>query len=254
MRILVLSDLHIEFAPFVPSAADIDVVVLAGDIGVGAPAILWAGTAFADKPVICVLGNHEFYRGNIEETWEDMRRAGSSNMYLLENQTVTIDGVRFLGCTLWTDYALFGPATQLDAMARADEGLADHRLITIGAAGSLRRYLPKDALTTHVRSRRWLESELARAHEGPTVVVTHHAPHRGSVASRYQEDMLTPAFASDLGYLMGKADVWLHGHMHDSFDYAVDGTRIVCNPRGYPLRTGEFENPAFSGSLVVTVS
>ena len=29
-----------------------------------------------------------------------------------------------------------------------------------------------------------------------------------------------------------RAQLWIHGHTHDSFDYVVNGTRVVCNPRG----------------------
>jgi calcineurin-like phosphoesterase family protein len=71
--------------------------------------------------------------------------------------------------------------------------------------------------------------------DGKTVVVTHHAPSSQSVHPRYANDLLTPAFASNLENLMDgdRAALWIHGHMHDPFDYEIYGTRVVCSPRGY---------------------
>jgi Icc-related predicted phosphoesterase len=76
---------------------------------------------------------------------------------------------------------------------------------------------------------------LAEPFDGGTVVVTHHAPSSRSVHTRYARDLLSPAFASSLEKLMDgdRALLWVHGHMHDAFDYEIYGTRIVCNPRGY---------------------
>jgi len=251
MRLAIYSDLHLEFAPFEAQAAAADVVILAGDIGVGAEGVRWASKRFPRQPVVYVAGNHEFYRGVVETTWADMRAACAPNVHLLENEAVELGGVRFLGCTLWTDYALFGTYTQLDAMDLAAGSLADHRLIEMTEAGATRTFLPKDALAQHVRSRRWLEAQLAQPFDGPTVVVTHHAPQRGSLAPHYARDLLSAAFVSELDPLLGKAALWIHGHTHTSFDYMISGARIVCNPRGYPLSSRSFENLAFQSDLIL---
>jgi hypothetical protein len=105
----------------------------------------------------------------------------------------------------------------------------------------------------HQASRAWLEARLAQAHAGPTVVITHHLPGAGSVAERYRDDLGNAGFASHLDHLMGKAALWVHGHTHDSFDYAVRGTRVLCNPRGYPVNGGN-ENAAFAPGLVVDLA
>ena len=83
--------------------------------------------------------------------------------------------------------------------------------------------------------------------------MTHHAPHRGSLAARFAADMVSAGFVSDLSHLMGRSALWIHGHTHDSFDYSVDGTLVICNPRGYLLRSGDFENRGFDASLVAEV-
>lgn len=251
MRIRVYSDLHLEFCAFTPPAVEADAIVLAGDIGLGAKGILWAGRAFPETPVIYVVGNHEFYGSSIQATWDDLRRACPPNVYLLENESVVIGDTRFLGCTLWTDYALFGTYTQLGSMDEAAGSMSDHIRISTRDGGSKRSFEPRDALATHVRSRRWLQEELATGQAANTVVVTHHAPHRNSVAAEHTTDLLSAAYASNLDPLMGKAALWIHGHMHKSLDYRVDGTRVVCNPRGYRLSRGEMENRDFDPAFVI---
>jgi Icc-related predicted phosphoesterase len=94
-------------------------------------------------------------------------------------------------------------------------------------------FSPEHALRDHEVSRAWLERELSQDYDGATVVITHHAPHPLSVHPRYAGDPTNAAFASDLTELVQLADVWLHGHVHDSFDYRVAGCRVVANPRGY---------------------
>jgi Icc-related predicted phosphoesterase len=84
-------------------------------------------------------------------------------------------------------------------------------------------------------------------------VVTHHAPHPNSVPAQYQGGALSPAFVSDLGRLMGKACLWVYGHVHDSLDYQVNGTRVVCNPRGYARRGGGMENDKFNPAPALVV-
>jgi Icc-related predicted phosphoesterase len=114
------------------------------------------------------------------------------------------------------------------------------------------RFTPEDAIRLHTASRDWLAAMLAEPFYGQTVVVTHHAPSSQSVHTRYARDLLTPAFASNLENLMegDRAALWVHGHMHESFDYEVYGTRVVCNPRGY---APEALNPDFRPDWVVGI-
>lgn len=89
--------------------------------------------------------------------------------------------------------------------------------------------------------------------------MTHHGPHRNSVHPRYEDDPLNAAFVSDLTNLMSGVDLWVHGHVHDSFDYMVGTCRVVANPRGYARQAGlnaqtardlTYENPNFNWELV----
>lgn len=257
MRLLVLSDLHVEFAPMAALAGaqridqGVDVVVLAGDIHVGVQGLVWARATFPHKPIVYVAGNHELYDGDWDLGLQRMRdKAQALDIHFLENDTVDILGLRFLGCTLWTDFELFGTDQRDAAMAVARRTMVDYRAITKGpsdpSTGLPTALQPMDTWERHQQSRAWLDGALAQAEPRRTVVVSHHYPSFQSTAAIYQKDLGSAAFGSNLEHWMGRAAVWIHGHTHTSFDYRIQGTRVVCNPRGYPLRRqGGFENPRF---------
>ena len=127
MKLHILSDIHLEFAPFEVPETDADVVVLSGDIGKGFQEIELANRC--GKPVVYVAGNHEYYGGAMPKLTEKMRDVAGPNVALLENDEVTIGGVRFLGATLWTDFRLFGEASIDHCMVVAGEQMNDFRLI-----------------------------------------------------------------------------------------------------------------------------
>jgi hypothetical protein len=166
---------------------------------------------------------------------------------VLDRRATVIGGVRFLGATLWTDFALEGtdPISIDRAMAHAQYGMYDYQVIR---RGDDRRFRPADARAIHLEQLRWLESQLADEFVGTTVVVTHHLPHRQSIHPKYKASDLNPGFASDLSKLMGlSVSLWIHGHTHESFDYVINNTRVVCNPRGYaPMDLNEAFDPVFT--------
>ncbi|MEH2483641.1 Icc-related predicted phosphoesterase [Nitrobacteraceae bacterium AZCC 2146] len=255
MRIQIISDLHLDAAVTKPIvlADAIDAVVVAGDTCQGSVQAFEALRRIVpcEVPIIMVMGNHEFYRRAIhDELALAMAKARDFNITLLEEGTAVIGGVRFVGATLWTDYGLFGGSSMDLAIHAARLGMNDHLLIAL-REGPMQRFDPEDAQAMHRQSRAYLAAVLATPFPGPSVVVTHHAPHPGSVHQRYQSDLLSAAFVSDLSEPIRRysPDLWIHGHVHNSFDYRVGRTRIVCNPHGYGR-----ENPAFDPSLVVEVA
>lgn len=246
MKIRILSDIHLGFGPFEPPRMDADVVVLAGDIGLGVRGVEWANEAF-QVPVVYVPGNHEFYLQEIGSALNAMRRAAAEHVHVLSNDSVEICGVRFLGATLWTDFDLYGHARGIEARRLARCVMPDFSCIRLNGGP----FTPEASVALHAASRDWLESALRDGDPERTVVVTHHAPHARSIAPRFQSgpmSVLNPAFASDLDRLMGYSALWVHGHTHDSFDYRVGPMRVVCNPRGY---VDEELNPRFSQNMGV---
>ena len=251
MRIHVLSDLHLGHGDFCPPRIDAEVVVLAGDIGRGAQGVEWANEAFPDTPVVYVPGNHEFYHWEIRAALDAMRKAAASHVHVLDNQCVEIGGVRFLGATLWTDFDLYGPVGGLAARRLARQVMPDFSCVALDG----RRFTPEASMALHAISRNWLEASLLDDGQGkPTVVVTHHVPCGRSIGLRFragQESVLNPAFVSNLEPLLERhKGVWVHGHTHDSLDYSVSGSHVVCNPRGY---CGEELNPLFNPELALDV-
>lgn len=252
MKLHILSDLHLGQGAFVLPATDADVIILAGDIARPPEAVAWASKL--GKPVLYVLGNHEFYGGSIEDTAARFKAlSAGSDVRLLDDESAVIGNVRFLGSTLWTDFMLLGEGQQREvAIADAVRYMRDYSRIKIGEPQAVLQ--PKDTAERFQRHAAWLAGELARPHDGPTVVITHHAPSTGSIHPRFEGSMLNPCFVSRAEHLLGadRARLWIHGHTHDSFDYTVNGTRVVCNPRGYPLE-GVNENAAFDPGFVVVI-
>jgi len=248
LNIYLLSDLHLECAFFMPPINTADVVVLAGDIGVGTQGLAWAKDVF-DVPVIYVCGNHEYHDPlwSIAEhkTWM-LGVCEDSNVHLLDNDVVIINGVRFIGSTLWSD------------LTRAPDALCcdiDHIIVDYGEnkrPSGLVHFSEAYGQSLFDHNSAWLKSELAKPFDGKTVVVTHHAPSYGSLHGQYADNPWNPCFMSDLEHLMGDSvDLWLHGHTHNNFDYQVNGTRVVCNPRGYPNPFGGWENRMFDPDLML---
>ncbi len=238
MRIHLLSDLHNEFDLFEPEVRDADVVILAGDINVKTRGVEWAKNTFT-CPVLYVPGNHEFYGGHLTRTLEKMRAASSDQVRVLDRDEVILSGVRFLGATMWTDFAATGNPPI--AAFTAQNGLNDFKQIR---TADFRRIRPADLISESAKTRDWLRAKLADPFDGPTVVITHHAPSMRSLEDNpHAGGHLDAAFANRWEDLMGGDQValWVHGHSHTAVDYDVAGTRVVCNPRGYPGEDTDFK-------------
>jgi predicted phosphodiesterase len=253
MKLNILSDLHLGQGALAAPHTAADVVVLAGDIGRPEQAIAWA--CGLGKPVLYVPGNHEFYGASISGTLARLEElcAGTAVRVLSDRQE-TIDGVRFLGSTLWTDFLLFGEDEgRTAAVEEALRSMRDYSRIWLDDE-LLQRFTPLDSTALYQRHSAWLASKLAERHDGPTVVITHHAPSTSSIHPRFAGSLLNACFVSKAQHLLGgeRVRLWIHGHTHDSFDYEIKGTRVVCNPRGY-ARDGVNENAFFDPGLVVEI-
>jgi len=251
LNISLLSDLHLECSSFVPSTHHVDIVVLAGDIGVGTQGIEWAKSVF-DVPVVYVPGNHEYQdpRFSMREHQACMLEASTdSNVHLLDNKVLMINGVRFIGSTLWTDLTRAPSALYCD----------ENRIIVDDEVsrdvGGRVHFSTDYAQLLFEQNKAWLKAELSKPFTGVTVVVSHHAPSFQSVHAQYAGNVWNPCFISDMEDLMRDGvDLWLHGHTHNNFDYRAGGTRVVCNPRGYPHPLGGWENQAFNQSFIIEVA
>jgi len=240
-------------AKALPLGSDVDALVLAGDIHLGTRAI----DLYADYPVpvIYVHGNHEAFGHEYPAIVDEMgTRAKGTSVHVLQNDEWIYGGVRILGACMWTDYLGF-PLTLGDTLDAARTGMRDQRKIRRSDG---RFFQPEDALGHQRRTLQWLNERLEEPFDGPTVVVTHHAPSALSIPQRNRTHELAPAYVSNVELLVLKATLWVHGHLHQSSDYRIGSCRVICNPRGRPGRNRmhpelPYENARFQPTLTVEV-
>lgn len=254
MKIALLSDLHLSVHPMEPPRTGADVTVLAGDICRPEAAINWAKQL--RQPALFVAGNHEFYGTDLMTTMTQLRaHADGSSVRVLERAEALCGNVRFLGCTLWSDYRLYRRADERElGLRQATELVRDFSHIQV-APDFAQKFTPALSQLLFDGSVAWLEQKFRERHDGPTVVITHFAPSRDSIHPRFSHSLLNACFVSDLKsrILRWQPQLWMHGHTHDSFDYRIGETRVIANPRGY-VRNGVAENPSFDPELVVEVT
>ncbi|MEY4100101.1 MAG: hypothetical protein RL300_1272 [Pseudomonadota bacterium] len=277
MRIQLLSDLHLELHPdFMPQAApEVDVLVLAGDIGSYQKGSQLSGNDFglarfsplrpqAQWPrVLYTPGNHEFDGLEFSDTYDRLRDICQSlGIEWLEREIVTIGRVRFVGTTLWSDF---------DVFAKSEKTLTKQLQLREKAFRAANFYLSRNTTLKHgdpmladairemsLECQAWLRDALSTPFEGTTVAVTHFAPTLASADPRYGHQPGTAGFCNGLDELLPHAQVWMHGHLHCNQNYTVRGTfggrefacQVLANPMGY-LHKGE--QKSFIQGFVVEV-
>jgi hypothetical protein len=170
----------------------------------------------------------------------------------LERSEYLHNGVRFLGCTLWSDYRLFDSAEdRAQGVDLATKLMRDFTHIKI-SPDFPDLFSPAVSQLVFLQTVAWLEDCFTRDGTTPTVVVSHFAPTRLSISPLFENSPINASFVSDLEDRINvwQPALWLHGHTHGSFDYAVGKTRVICNARGY-AKNGVNENPEFNGSYVI---
>jgi hypothetical protein len=217
--------------------------VVAGDIHVKGPerSIDWlADHVCPHIPVVFVAGNHEYYHAGYTESLARAREValGIENLHFLENSEVIIGGVAFAGATLWTDFELMGHRPFI--VHYCELMMNDYHEIAMTRKPRRMRLRVPHTVKFHRESRKFLETFLDQHRGSRTVVVTHHAPSRYSIADHFANDISSAAFASDLAELIIERGpgLWVHGHVHERHHYKLGKTRVLCNPRGYPNEPG----------------
>lgn len=274
VRLWVLSDLHLELTrgwDLLEGDARprFDVLVIAGDLIPHAErGVRWLCERVADRPVIYVAGNHEFYGTDVDRTIEKARAAAAgTNIHVLQHDSIRIGDVTFAGATTWTDFDLFGDPHR--AMVVAAARMNDFRKIRIGRY--VERFRPSHALARHLQARAFLELEMRKPRPGKLVVISHHAPHPGAALAPSHpsrpDDLLIAAYRSDLTALMRPsandghgalkpADLWIYGHTHESEDTVIGATRVVSNAKGYgpwPPQRRAWDNRSFDPNLIIEI-
>lgn len=259
-----ISDLHVEFSPWQSKGMGGDIRVFAGDIcdqaRSGTSPIQWIANQPERTPAIFVPGNHDFYGHSIPDRlaqWKHEIREFPW-IHILDDSSVTIDGIHFLGGTLWSGLELWGePSSQLaldiqrgirdfDAIFHENQDFAEaHRMLK--AMGNdahqsnlIRWFSVHEMICRHHGTREFLERECTP----DSIVITHFPPHPSGIPEKYREHRLSPYFCNNMSLIRaGNAPrIWISGHMHNEFDHTVANTRMLCNPRGYPHEWTEGDN------------
>lgn len=279
MKIAICSDLHLEFAPVTLENTDgAQVLILSGDIIVERDLDMYdrrqdemgfmtkRGKRFHEffqdvaskfPHVIYVAGNHEHYHGDFKYTCNELKRklAYIPNLYVLDRELKVIDGVNFIGSTLWTDFNNSDPLTLYHMKSMMNDFncvLNSNREVTYRVPNLLSevpdaytfktrpaKFTPEDALEEHIKCKEYIQVCTAMLGENTNkyVVVGHHAPSRLSTHPRYADDtIMNGGYSSSLDEFIADRTcikLWTHGHTHEPFDYMIGETRVVCNPRGY---------------------
>ena len=245
MLIREMSDIHLEFCPMIvpPMVDDSETtLLLAGDICTAKHLNDWVKEFFESvskqfKYVIYIPGNHEYYRKSLKTADNKIREllASYSNVYYLNGESVVLDGVAFIGATLWTDVFKGDPM----AIHWIENGMNDYKVIRTGTPANpyLRTLKASDTIGMHIKHKKFIFESIAEHKQAglKTVVMSHHAPSEFSVSPKYKGDRYNAGYFSNLeNEIMDfGSDLWFHGHMHDSFKYGIGITDIMCNPRGY---------------------
>lgn len=278
MKIAVASDIHLEFGDLnIKNEHGADVLILSGDIcvaeDIGKPdphnfmegarsnriVDFFKRCSFQFPHVIYIMGNHEHYHGDYAKTYGRIKSMLESNVlsnvYLLEREVKEIDGVTFIGGTLWTDmnngdqltlYHMKGMMNDFVCVKNSNRMVTFKTYEQINGVDNRERpifnervakFSPEDAFEEHVKMKGYISQIVEGRPDQKFVVVGHHAPSRTSTHEMYKNDtIMNGGYSSDMDEFIQERPqikLWTHGHTHHVFDYVIGETRVVCNPRGY---------------------
>jgi Icc-related predicted phosphoesterase len=245
MRIQVLSDLHLNYYTdkYPTFVRDIDYIIIAGDLSDNIDAIYNFFSIIrkdCNVPIIWIFGNHEYYSYCLKDYKKKIKKELKSieNIIILDNSTYELNDYIFIGATLWTDFD-----NERDTFI-IQQALNDYAFINTKDKSGQRNINYLDILYEHKKSKKFIIRSLKKYKNKKRIVITHHAPSYQSVSPQYKGSIYNSGFVNNFDNLLvaHQPDLWIHGHVHSFFDYYIDKTRIVCNPKGYDFEYGYLEN------------
>lgn len=253
MKIRILSDLHLDFAPFTYKKSDEDIVVLAGDITTSEPRAFGRFVKLIesiDKPIIYIKGNHECYLSIVKNMDAKIRNLESTykHFHFLDDQVYDTGDYRFIGTTLWSNLDIAPTHMETKIKDLVAWGINDFKMIfEKDDAGMTKTFTVDSMIAKNLAARGFIKGSTSPLKKN--IVVTHFLPSEKSIHPQYKGSALNPYFACNCENLMtDDVLLWIFGHTHSSLDYMINKTRVMCNPRGY-----KDENPQFVSTLVIDV-
>jgi hypothetical protein len=248
VKALVMSDLHLEYRNNIniPVIGGVKFLILAGDIGSNQSHLEFIKDCASKYTVIYILGNHEFYGFNLKEVRDFWNSVKIDNFHFLDNSSVVIDDIEFIGSTLWVDFN----RQDFHTMYNAAIEIKDFQKIF--NANNDEYITAQDIYAEFEKSYDYLKNALYDDNGYVKVLVTHYGFSHQSVHPGYLENpadlKMNHYFTNHLDNFIGNslAKVAIHGHMHTSADYMLGDVHVVCEPVGYP----DSVNPEFHFKLV----
>ena len=261
-KIGIMSDLHLEASNIEIKNPGWDVLVLAGDISSDF-SILDRFLTYqcpSDIPVVYILGNHEYEGKRKEEVVPKLKELLKDfpHVHLLQNESIVLEGIKFIGTTLWSNFEGSGINYKEEVKKWAKFNIVDFsQIFTENTTSSTPKYVcltPDDMEKDFNKAYDFLNYELKNnPFDGPKFVVTHFAPSKKSGHAKYKDNLMNAYWVNDIPTLMGFSDYWVHGHTHSTFDYEIEGTKVVCNPRGYSKLFNLSQNENFNKELTIEI-
>lgn len=255
MKIRLLSDLHMEGFRYNYEYAGEDVVVLAGDIHTRNRHYELISQIPDHVNIVMVAGNHEYYHSDMTTVNDFLSGLSEmrSNFHFLDNSSVQFGDVKFIGGTMWSDFGLWGEVAGHQAEKYASNVIRDFSCIEISHntfPGCLRSFTTTDCKELHKEWDDYVSRQFNATQRAGTklVLLTHFCTSENSVHPRFADSPVNPYFTSNKEHMFEYCDLVIHGHTHDSFDYVLNGARVVCNPKGYGN-----ENPNFNPNLIIEI-
>lgn len=259
MNIGLLNDLHLEGSNVSKLInPGWDVLVIAGDLSSENSLIdqFFAYKAPDNIPIIYVLGNHEYEGKRADKVVDNLKELMKpyENVHILDNESIIIDNVKFIGSTLWTNFELEGIESKKEDMKWAKQNIVDFTYIfTEKEHGKYTSLTPEEMVKWNEKAIEFLDFELRHnSFDGEKVVITHFAPHPKSIHERHK-GAKSSYWVNNLEHLMGFSQYWLHGHTHNSFNYEIEGTKVQCNPRGYSKLLDLSSNHLYDKDLILPI-
>lgn len=251
MKFLIWGDIHSEFEEFkLPDERPegLDCILCPGDIWTKGRAVkkLERIAQWAACPVIATPGNHDYYGDSIWKSDERMMRQAAESAFdirILNPGVTEVAGTRIIAATLWTDYRMRQRDGDNVIIRRACENIMnDHKRIRWGY-GNFRPVRADDLASLHLKHKTYISEVLQRPFDGPSLVMTHHAPSEQSVKFRAVTELVDHAYASNLEeFILDHApEMWIHSHTHNREDYSIGPCRVVSNAKGYPDQDNGFD-------------
>ena len=235
MKLHTLSDIHNEHGKFNIPFIERDVLIIAGDYNYAMNGVEEIKAHAKHSPVILVLGNHDFYGHSIQEVIDFWNNIEIENFYFLNNSSVVINNIEFIGTTLFPSFNKENPIT----INVCRDAISDYKGQIFRDKTKQSKFSPTEAAYLGKIDKEYLKGKLSNENNMKQIVISHYLPTYESVHPRYQGGdfnyHLSGAFVSDCEDIINYTPpaLWIHGHTHDSFNYKLGECQIVCNPRGY---------------------